>query len=238
MPKDELWQLYCAAYEQYQSEIINGEKSYSRYVNDFYYYHLPVMNVSESDARVHFMNVCGLKELLENRRDLVEVYFSKEKFEEEDYQQMSRMFDSGESLIPEKDCLARFSDQQIGIITQFVNKVSLFKGTVTDSDIKGLFKCQLSQPLPASINRHVALFFDALRSYGLLPFRWQMIIENNKLIASSANNEPLRASQLRCGLSQAKNVKLAKAKLSNYKIDDVGFESVCDDFVKKLKESM
>lgn len=65
-----------------------------------------------------------------------------------------------------------------------------------------------------------------------------MIIENNKLIASSANNEPLRASQLRCGLSQAKNVKLAKAKLSNYKIDDVGFESVCDDFVKKLKESM
>ena len=114
MPKDELWQLYCAAYKQYQSEIINGEKSYSRYVNDFYYYHLPVMNVSESDARVHIMNVCGLKELLENRRDLVEVYFSKEKFEEEDYQQMSRLFDSGESLIPEKECLARFSDQQIG----------------------------------------------------------------------------------------------------------------------------
>lgn len=77
MPKDELWQLYCAAYEQYQSEIINGEKSYSRYVNNFYYYHLPAMNMSESDARVHIMNVCGLKELLENRRDLVDAFFKK-----------------------------------------------------------------------------------------------------------------------------------------------------------------
>lgn len=116
--------------------------------------------------------------------------------------------------------------------------MSLFKNAVTDSDIKDLFKCQLTKPLQASINRHVALFFGALRSYGLLPFRWQMIIEENKLIASSANNEPLRASQLRCGLSQAKNVKLAKMKSSNYKIEDLGFETVCENFVKKLKESM
>lgn len=65
-----------------------------------------------------------------------------------------------------------------------------------------------------------------------------MIIEENKVIASSANNEPLRASQLRCGLSQAKNVKLAKMKSSNYKIEDLGFETVCEKFVKKLKESM
>lgn len=117
MPKDELWQLYCAAYEQYQSEIINGEKSYSRYVNDFYYYHLPAMNMSESDARVHIMNVCGLKELLENRRDLVDAFFSKDKFEEKDYQQMFHLFDSGQSLTPDEDCLARFSDKQICLIT-------------------------------------------------------------------------------------------------------------------------
>lgn len=84
MPKDELWQLYCAAYEQYQSEIINGEKSYSRYVNDFYYYHLPAMNMSESDARVHIMNVCGLKELLENRRDLVDAFLKKSLIESGD----------------------------------------------------------------------------------------------------------------------------------------------------------
>lgn len=238
MPKDELWQLYCAAYEQYQSEIINGEKSYSRYVNDFYYYHIPAMNMSESDARVHIMNVCGLKELLENRRDLVDAFFSKDKFEEKDYQQMFHLFDSGQSLTPDEDCLARFSDKQICLITHFANDVSLFKNAVTDSDIKDLFKCQLTRPLQAGINRHVALFFGALRSYGLLPFRWQMIIEENKLIASSANNEPLRASQLRCGLSQAKNVKLAKMKSSNYKIEDLGFETICENFVKKLKESM
>ncbi len=53
---------------------------------------LPAMNMSESDARVHIMNVCGLKELLENRRDLVDAFFSKDKFEEKDYQQMFHIF--------------------------------------------------------------------------------------------------------------------------------------------------
>ena len=161
-----------------------------------------------------------------------------DKFEEKDYQQMFHLFDSGQSLTPDEDCLARFSDKQISLITQFANDVSLFKNAVTDSDIKDLFKCQLTKPLQAGINRHVALFFGALRSYGLLPFRWQMIIEENKLVASSANNEPLRTSQLRCGLSQAKNVKLAKMKSSNYKIEDIGFETVCENFAKKLKERM
>lgn len=131
-----------------------------------------------------------------------------------------------------------FQITRFASLQQFANDVSLFKNAVTDSDIKDLFKCQLTKPLQASINRHVALFFGALRSYGLLPFRWQMIIEENKLIASSANNEPLHASQLRCCLSQAKNVKLAKMKLTNYKIEDLEFETVCENFVKKLKESM
>ena len=101
-----------------------------------------------------------------------------------------------------------------------------------------LFKCKLNAPLQANVNRHVALFFGALRQYGLLPFSWQMIIEENRLISSSANNQPLRASHLRCGLSQAKNVKLAKEKSSLNKMEDTGFEATCNAFVKKLKESI
>ena len=88
MPEDELWQLCRIAYEQYKSEIINGEKAYSRYVNDLFYYHLPVPAMSEVDMRTHFMHVCEIKELLEERRDLVEAFFSKDKFEVKDCQQM------------------------------------------------------------------------------------------------------------------------------------------------------
>ena len=206
MPGDELWQLCRIAFEQYKSEISNGEKAYSRFIYDFLYYHLPVSGMTEADMRTHFMHVCEVVELLEERRDLVDAFFSKDKFEEEDYQQMLHLFNTGKGIEPKSEFLAHFSHEQL--------------------------------PLQANSNRNVALFFGALREHGLLPFQWQMILERNKLLSSSTNNEPLRASQLRCSLSQAKNPKLGKKKKSNLKDEEVGFESTCRSFVLRLKESL
>lgn len=238
MPENELWQLFCAAYKQYQSEILNGEKDYSRYVNDFFSYNLPAICMNEVNTRLHVMHVCSVKELLEDRVDLVDKFFSKNTFEEKDYLQMFSLFNSGKDLVIERDFLAHFNSQQIYIITKFVNEVSLFKKNVSEENIKNLFECKLDYPLQANNNRHVALFFGTLRNFGLLPFKWQMIMEINKLVSSSSTNIPIQASQLRCGLAQAKNAKLNKDKMSNKKIADAGFESVCDDFVKRLIESM
>ena len=238
LPKNELWQLLRIAYEQYQSEIHNGEKAYSRYVNDFYSYHLPAIGMNEADTRLHFMHVCAAKELLEDRVDLVEAFFTKDTFEEKDYEQMFDLFNSGKSLVIEGEYLAHFSDSQIHSIVKFANDVSLFNELVSDESIMNLFECKLSCPLQATNNRRVALFFGSLRSFGLLPFDWQKIMENNKLVSSSSTNMPLLASQLRCGLAQAKNAKLTKEKKSKTKDADAGFESVCDNFVKRLIESM
>lgn len=109
---------------------------------------------------------------------------------------------------------------------------------MTEEIIRDLFECRLSKPLQANSNRNVALFFGALREHGMLPFQWQLIMERNKLLSSSANNEPIRASHLRCSLSQAKNPKLGKKRKSNLKDEEVGFESTCRNFVIRLKESM
>jgi hypothetical protein len=239
LPQNELWQLYRAAYEQYQSVIIKGEKSYSRYVNDFIYYHLPCTSIREADIRLHFMHVFDLKELLEERRDLVDAFFSKDSFEEKDFLLMDDLFNKGKSHDePESVYLAHFSDEQIRIITNFVRSTSLFKSEVTESDIKDLFECRLSVPLQAKVNRHVAIFFGKLREHGLLPYSWQMIMESHKLVSSSANNEPLRASQLRCGLSQARVANLRKKPNSNILDDGIGFYDSCDVFIKKLKECL
>ncbi len=238
LPENELWLLFRAAYEQYKSEILNGEKAYSRYVNDFFSYHLPVVSMNEANTRLHVMHVCAVKEMLEERVDLVNAFFSKGTFGEEEYQQMFYLFNTGKSLVIKGDYLAHFSNHQAHLIANFVNEVSLFMVDVSDQDIKNLFECKLDCPLQANSNRHVALFFGSLRSFGMLPFQWQMIMEKHKLISSSATNKPLRASQLRCGLSQAKSAKLTREKMSNQKSDDAGFESVCNDFVKRLKESM
>ena len=239
LPKDELWQLYRAAYEQYQSEILGDEKSYSRYVNDFIYYHLPCTNIREADIRLHVMHVFAMKELLEERRDLVDAFFSKDVFEEKEFLLMDDLFNKGKSLDePEPEYLAHFSEEQISIITNFVRSTSLFKPEVTENDIKDLFECRLSVPLQARVNRHVAIFFGKLREHGLLPYSWQMIMESHKLVSSSVNNEPLRASQLRCGLSQARVANLRKKPNSNIPDDGIGFYDSCDVFIKKLKECL
>lgn len=98
LPENELWQLYRAAYEQYQCEIIKGEKKYSRFVNDFIAYHLPTLCTHEDQIRLHVMHVFSIKELLEERCDLVDYFFSRENFEEKDYRQMEHLFNTGSTI--------------------------------------------------------------------------------------------------------------------------------------------
>ena len=147
MPGDELWQLCRIAFEQYKSEISNGEKAYSRFIYDFMYYHLPVTGMSEADMRTHFMHVCEVVELLEERRDLVDAFFSKDKFEEEDYQQMLHLFNTGKGIEPKSEFLAHFSHEQLARITEFVTASSLFRNEVTEEIMRDLFECRLQRPL-------------------------------------------------------------------------------------------
>ena len=125
------------------------------------YYHLPVSGLSEADMRTHFMHVCEVVELLEERRDLVDAFFSKDMFEEEDYRQMLHLFNTGKNLEPKAEFLAHFSDEQITRITEFVTAASLFKTEVTEEIMRDLFECRLQKPLQANSNRNVALFFGA-----------------------------------------------------------------------------
>ena len=238
LPKDELWQLYRAAYEQYQCEILNGEKAYHRYVNDFFYSHLPIIVWNEADWQEHTQNVYGLLELLKDRRDLVKAFFSKDVFEKKDFEEMRRLFDTGKSLNEKPVVLAHLSDKELELITEFVNSKDIFTMEVTASAMKKLFTCNLEIPLQASNNRNVALFFGALCQYHFIPHRWENIMAKNKLVSSSSDNVPLKASQLSNALSQAKEAMLLKDKTTKDKKDDVGFGSLCEAFAKKLKESL
>ncbi|MBQ0088511.1 MAG: hypothetical protein KBT27_04170, partial [Prevotellaceae bacterium] len=145
MPENELWQLYRAAYEQYQSEIKNGEKAYSRYVNDFVSYHLPCVCMNEEAIRLHLMRVFALKELLEDRTDLVEAFFTKTSFTQEDFLLMNQLFNKGMKIVePEPVFLAHFNDEQISLIREFAKSATLFQPEASKEDIKNLFECKLT----------------------------------------------------------------------------------------------
>ena len=165
MPDNELRQLYRAAYGQYQCVILNGEKAYNRYVNDFFAYHLPSVGLNEADMCLHVMHVFAVRELLELRRDLVDVFFTKDKFEEKDYLKMDKLFNSGKAIDVKPIALADFSDAQIEKLKVFVNSKDIFVDELETNDIKKLFACKLEHPLQASSNRNVAIFLGWLRYY-------------------------------------------------------------------------
>lgn len=235
LPEDELRQLYRAAYEQYQSEILNGRKAYSRYVNDFFSYHLPPAGLDEADMRLHVMHVYAVRELLEERRDLVDKFFSRDMLGEDDFRVMDDLFNSGKTPDEKPVILARFSDNQMAGLMGFINAKDMFVSDLSIEDIRSLFACRLTRPLQASNNRNVAIFFGWLRYYGHLPHSWQMIMEDCRLVSSSRSNEPLTASQLRSCLSQGKNRKMER--VMDRKAEDAGFDYACKDFVKSLAGS-
>lgn len=222
-PEDELWELYRAAYEQYQSNVLNGDQLYDRYVKDFISYHLPCFYREKEAIMLHSKNINNMYELLTDRLDLVESFFVKNHFTEKDYQDMHRLFNTSVKVSAKKAILGLFDAEEISLITRTANEANLFDHIVTEDEIEQLMSCTLPVPLQVTSNRRFALFFDAIRSGGRIIFSWQKKIENNKLIASSETRQPITSNGIASALTQAK-------------AHPDGFESICSTFAKKLKE--
>lgn len=212
--------LYKEAHELYQSEVIKGGKLYNRYVSDFLNSHTYTDRVDAAGMNEHKKNFHIMEELLTIRKDLVHRYFAKEKLCDSDYSIMHHEFntippssDSKVSIISgslpvafpsQPDFQCYFNSVQIGLITHIANEAHLFSPDVAEAEIKALFSCCLEHPLKSACNRRVAFFFDALCEHKLITTRWQHVIDENRLILSSAKNVLLNSSKLSTALNEAK----------------------------------
>lgn len=201
-----MWSLCKSAYEQYQSEIINGGKLYHRFVNGVLYSNQLIDSTKLQDWECHVSNLLTLQELLTDRKDLVERYFLKPSFEVADFEQMMFEFNTCEpNTRSTPSALGYFTDAQLMQITQFVNKhhkdERFFFKIVTFEEIKGLFRCSLKQPLRAGNNAKLAYFLYMLRDQGLLSYNWQTLIEQHRLLSSSKEAKPLTRHAISSHLS-------------------------------------
>ena len=201
-----MWSLCKSAYEQYQCEIINGNKLYHRFANGLLYSNQLIDSTKLQNWECHVNNLLTLQELLTDRKDLVERYFLKPSFDVADFEQMMFEFDTCEPntrSIP--SALGYFTDAQLMKITQFVNdnhkKERLFYKIVTFEEIKALFSCSLKQPLRAGNNAKLAYFLYMFRDQGLLAYNWQTLIEQHHLLSSSKEAKPLTRHAISSHLS-------------------------------------
>lgn len=179
---NELWTLLRAAYEQYQLEIVNDNKLYDRYVNDFISYHLPVFSNVEEVVRNHFRNIFCLYELLTNRKDLVEKYFIRTVFEVEDFNEMLYSFNHLDYKITKSKILASFNEAQIRLITQFANESNLFVYKVDEKTIDDFFRCNLDNGLIVTNMANILPLLYELSRQKMIPYNWVSLLADNKLL--------------------------------------------------------
>ena len=201
---NELWTLFRAAHEQYQSEIVNGNKRYHRYVNDFVSYNFPFFG-KENLIREHVKNINLIYELLTERRDLVDKFIAKTDFSEEDFQQMMVEFNTVYSEPVYYSHIALFSDEQISMITDYLNNhEKMFVKEVTKSQIKDFFECKLTTPLTVKSLPDFAIFLDKMYFYRLIVRRWAHLIDVHKMIMSQRTMRPATKRGIIARLSEKK----------------------------------
>lgn len=179
---NELSKLFHAAYEQYQSEVLKDGKLYERYVNDLVSYHLPIVSGDMEIIRKHFRNVFCMYELLINRKDLVNKYFTRHVFEECDFNEMLYAFNHIEYVNTKPKVLAFFNRNQIQAITQFANSSKIFIGNIEEKTIDMFFRCQIDHGLVVANMAGVLPLLYELSRQKMIPYNWVSLIAENKML--------------------------------------------------------
>ena len=215
----DLPEFFRMAFESHKKEVLQEKKLYRRFAEDFlnsnYFIDCPFAACKNQ----HKKNFCILQDILKNRPDIIEKYFHKMEFNDEDYHEVIDMYNTTSAPnvrqyndnAPPPTTVADtqlfdsyFDNNQLSLIAQLANEVHLFTELVSVDDIRQLFGCTLQRPLQATNNRVFAYFFDQLCEHGLVCFKWQSVLVKNRQVLSSTSGTPFTASKLSSATNKAK----------------------------------
>ena len=220
--------LISEAYGVYQSEVLQHNKVYQRYADDFINSHVYHDAADAWSKNQHNKNIGILKTLLYERYEIVLQYFSKQDLSEDEIEIMINLLDTTEAaylttppqseaqpistldapaIIPNFEC--SFDSTSINLLVRCVNSLQIFKEKVTFEDISSLFSCKPVRKLTAANNGFVAVFFYSLCCRHLIVSNWQNVISTHKLILSSSRKTHLTQKSLSGALYQYCNKPLS-----------------------------
>ena len=91
-----MWLFFKEAHERYQTEVIGCGKLYHRYKKDFLNSHSYTDCQYAAGKNEHKKNFYIMEEFLEEREDLVVMFFTKVDFEYHDYKALHHKFNTTE----------------------------------------------------------------------------------------------------------------------------------------------
>ena len=160
------------------------------------------------------MNINRLFDLLSNRKDLVQKYFTRDSLSRREIGMMNHEYDTTDIVVDEsKDhgnhvesksslVLSHFSDHQMSLIVESANEAHLFVTNVSMEEMRMFFSCSLDRPLRVTNNGLVALFLDCLRSEYLISFNWQKLIADHQLLCSYRMMKVLSCTDISTSLNE------------------------------------
>jgi hypothetical protein len=209
----ELNVLLSQAHREYLHDVIVSKKLYHRYVRDYLSSIVYIDATDASSLNAHNRNINILKELLEEREDLVKEYFSKTYVGY--YEELLHKFNtthythySNNSTKLKRSFHCSFNEAQFEILRKYMQRLNLFHRALSLDGVKALFSCKRLPNLPKSTNnRTLARFFATLSLAHLITSKWAATIGKNQLIEKSKSNTTLTHTDLSSALtaSQAKD---------------------------------
>lgn len=153
---NKLWLFFKEAHERYQTEVIGCGKLYHRYKKDFLNSHSYTDCQYAAGKNEHKKNFYIMEEFLEEREDLVVMFFTKVDFEYHDYKALHHKFNTTEpppngqylhgkppSILqtaqetkPKQDFQCYFDSTQLNLIARHANEVHLFSADVSEEDMR------------------------------------------------------------------------------------------------------
>lgn len=237
-----LYMLHRKAYLKYKEEVTTGKKTYQRYATDFCNENIFIYSgngkITEEQLNKRNKNYNIVQELLFDRSDLVDKYFTQPHFSVEDFEKLHEEFnittipamdesqDSERKEQPKPIIKKTFESlldgEDLEVLAECINEVRLFNISVTPELLKKLFACELDTPLQTNNNKLLAHFFSMLNYRSLITPNWQAVCGANKLFLSP-NGKILTQANLSSANAQANE------------ISPKGSETI-DKYIKHLKK--
>ena len=160
------------------------------------------------------MNINRLFDLLSNRKDLVQKYFTRDSLSRREIGMMNHEYDTTDIVVDEsKDhgnhvesksslVLSHFSDHQMSLIVESANEAHLFVTDVSKEEMRKFFSCSLERPLRVTNNGLVAVFLDCLRYEYLISYNWQKLIADHRLLCSYRMMKVLSSTDISTSLNE------------------------------------
>ena len=225
--KEGLYKLCRELNSQYMAEVVNQNKRYLRFAEDFINSHKFHDAKDARSKNEHEKNLGIIKALLFGNRKIVEKYFPLKNQDDKSISAILDVLDNDSNepaVIINKeqkkaiDFQCNFDYKVLEKITECFNDCHLFIDNLTTDVVKDFFSCNLQNPIKSNNNRWISLFFSGLAQSNYITPYWKKVIERNRLVLRPMKSGYITANDLYSSLSQT-NKKISSSiefKIFNY----------------------